>query len=108
SAVITYRRRSALREVAKAFGLPVGTLSAKKVERNFESLTKSVAIPNLKERLDAVVNDLKGFPRHISIHSGGFTLSADPIIETVPVEPARMPGRTIIQWDKYDLDELGL
>jgi error-prone DNA polymerase len=98
SAVITYRTRSALREVAKAFGVPVGTLSAKKVEREFE----------LHEQIDTVVEELKGFPRHLSIHSGGFTLSADPITDIVPVEPARMEGRTIIQWDKYDLDELGL
>ena len=51
---------------------------------------------------------MEGFPRHLSIHSGGFTLSAGPITEIVPVEPARMEGRTIIQWDKYDLDYLGL
>jgi error-prone DNA polymerase len=55
-----------------------------------------------------VTDIIKGFPRHISIHSGGFTLSATPITEIVPVEPARMEGRTIVQWDKYDLDILGL
>jgi error-prone DNA polymerase len=84
SAVITYRSRSALREVSKVFKTPQ---------------------PSLQEKL---VNELKGFPRHLSIHSGGFTLSADPMIEIVPIEPARMDGRTIIQWDKYDLDTLGL
>ncbi len=100
SAVITYQYRSALREVCKAFGLPVGTLSAKKVERQLgDSIT---------EQMKTIASDLQGFPRHLSIHSGGFTLSADPITEIVPVEPARMDGRTIIQWDKYDLDSLGL
>ena len=58
--------------------------------------------------IEELADDLEGFPRHLSIHSGGFTLSQDPIIETVPVEPARMENRTIIQWDKNDLDTVGL
>ncbi len=102
SAVITYRTRSAIREIAKAVGVEVGTLSAKKVEKSLADDTKE------RKLLDHFIPELKGFPRHLSIHSGGFCLSADPIIETVPVEPARMDGRTIIQWDKYDLDILGL
>jgi error-prone DNA polymerase len=102
SAVITYRTRSAIREIAKAVGVEVGTLSAKKVEKSLEEDTKE------RKLLDHFIPELKGFPRHLSIHSGGFCLSADPIIESVPVEPARMDGRTIIQWDKYDLDILGL
>ena len=113
SAVITYQYRNALREVCKAFGLPVGTLSAKKVERNFETLIKTRpvelrACTHPRAQIEAIARELHGFPRHLSIHSGGFTLSADPITEIVPVEPARMEGRTIIQWDKYDLDTLGL
>ena len=55
-----------------------------------------------------MIEEIRGFPRHLSIHSGGFTLSADPIIETVPIEPARMEGRTIVQWDKEDLAIIGL
>ncbi len=55
-----------------------------------------------------VVDEIYGFPRHLSIHSGGFTLSRDPLIETVPIEPARMENRTIVQWDKDDLDAIGL
>jgi hypothetical protein len=58
--------------------------------------------------IDGLVEELIGFPRHLSIHSCGFTLSALPIIDTVPVEPARMDGRTIVQFDKHDLDTLGL
>jgi error-prone DNA polymerase len=109
SAVVTYRFRSAFREVCKAFGLPVGTLSAKKVEQNFEDLIKDLPNPDeLRFKIDSITNEIQGFPRHLSIHSGGFTLSADPITDIVPVEPARMDGRTIIQWDKYDLDILGL
>ncbi len=109
SAVITYRYRSAFREVCKAFGVPVGTLSAKKVEREFDELIKGFEKPEeLKTQIADIASQIQGFPRHLSIHSGGFTLSADPILEIVPVEPARMEGRSIIQWDKYDLDTLGL
>lgn len=108
SAVTTYRTRSMLREISKSLDIEVGTLSAKEVQRNLDKLTKDSKIPNIKEKIQEIANELHGFPRHLSIHSGGFTLSADPIIEIVPVEPARMDGRTIIQWDKSDLDYLGL
>jgi error-prone DNA polymerase len=106
SAVITYRSRSALRESAKAFGVDVGTLSARKVGKMLENPEK--VPPELAAKVRAVAEEMEDFPRHLSIHSGGFTLSADPIVEIVPVEPATMEGRTIIQWDKYDLDILGL
>jgi len=108
SAVVTYRSRSSLREIAKSLGIHVGTSSAKKLEKQFDELTKTSPIPHCRELAAELVKDMQGFPRHLSIHSGGFTLSADPIIEIVPVEPARMEDRTIIQWDKYDLDYLGL
>src|SRR5690242_10510952 len=94
SAVITYRSRSAIRDITKALGSAATKSAATKEEE-----------PSLVNRF---VEEIRGFPRHLSIHSGGFTLSADPIIETVPVEPARMEGRTIVQWDKYDLDIVGL
>ncbi len=106
SAVVTYRSRSAIREVAKAFSLPVGTLSARKVQNE---LIQSPDLPEKKrEKILEVVERLEGFPRHLSIHSGGFTLSSEPLDTLVPIEPATMEGRTIIQWDKYDLDILGL
>lgn len=109
SAVVTYRYRSAFREVCKAFGVPVGTLSAKKLERQFEELVQHhPQKESLQEKISYIAGEMQGFPRHLSIHSGGFTLSADPIIDIVPIEPARKEGRTIIQWDKYDLDILGL
>ncbi|MCB9073037.1 MAG: error-prone DNA polymerase [Bdellovibrionaceae bacterium] len=108
SAVVTYQKRSALRELFKAFGIDVGTLSAKKLVKDFDNYVKQSPVPNCKEHIDRLSSEMAGFPRHISIHSGGFTLSADPITEIVPVEPARMEGRSIIQWDKYDLDYLGL
>ena len=89
AALITYRSRSAVRDLAKALSLPEG---ADKTD----------------PRLARWVEEIRAFPRHLSIHSGGFTLSADPLVETVPVEPARMEGRTIVQWDKEDLAEIGL
>lgn len=108
SAVVTYQKRSALREVAKAFAIDVGTLSAKELAKDFQKYADTSPIQGCKDQIEKFCDELSGFPRHLSIHSGGFTLSADPIIEIVPVEPARMDGRTIIQWDKYDLDYLGL
>ena len=50
---------------------------------------------------------IQGFPRHLSIHVGGFVLSAEPLVNVAPVEPATMPKRTVIPWDKDDLDTLG-
>jgi error-prone DNA polymerase len=89
SAVITFRSRLARREISKVLEVPL--------ERADED-----------PRLVKLSEEIYGFPRHLSIHSGGFTLSADPLIETVPVEPARMEDRTIIQWDKQDLETIGL
>ncbi len=89
AAVITYRSRSAIRDVSKALGI-----SEDELRRHPHALK--------------ICEEIQDFPRHLSIHSGGFTLSAEPIIETVPIEPARMPGRTIVQWDKNDLAAIGL
>ncbi len=106
SAVRTYRRRSAFLEISKAVGVQVGTISASELEKDFDQHAK-----NFKYRrhtIDELTQELKGFPRHLSIHSGGFVLSDEPLIEIVPIEPARMEGRTIVQWDKDDLETLGL
>jgi error-prone DNA polymerase len=106
SAVVTFRERSALREVAKAFSVPVGTRSAREV-RNYLIDTHEVT-DAVKLKVAEVAARLEDFPRHLSIHSGGFTLTDEPIDTIVPIEPATMDGRTIVQWDKYDLDILGL
>ncbi len=106
SAVRTYRSRSAFLEMSKAVGVPVGTLSATELEREFDQ--RAGALADKREKIDQLASELKGFPRHLSIHACGFTLSAQPIIETVPIEPARMENRTICQWDKHDLDTLKL
>lgn len=106
SAVRTYRRRSAFLEMSKAVGIPVSTISADKLERDFEHYAG--VLVTKRNRIEQLASELRGFPRHLSIHACGFTLSAKPLIDTVPVEPARMEHRTICQWDKHDLDTLKL
>ena len=117
SEVICYRGRSALREVGKAFGLSPeqierlsGCIGAwDGVERSSERLAEAGFDPE-DRRLGQVIElarALQGFPRHLSIHVGGFVLSANDLSEVAPVEPARMPGRTVVPWDKDDLDALG-
>ncbi len=117
SEVICYRGKSALREVGKAFGL-----SLDQVDRLSMTITGWDAIDGVPEHLAEVGLDqasrelqqvvllarqLHGFPRHLSIHVGGFVLSARHLNEVAPVEPGRMPGRTVIPWDKDDIDALG-
>ncbi|MEB2314434.1 MAG: error-prone DNA polymerase [Sorangiineae bacterium] len=117
SEVIRYRGKSALREVGKAFGL-----SLEQVERLSQSITHRSSGEATDERLRELGFDvesarlrqvvtmaraLDGFPRHLSIHVGGFVLSAAPLHEVAPIEPARLEGRTVIPWDKDDLDALG-
>ncbi len=118
SEVISYRGKSALREVGKVFGLSleqIDRLSA--IVTHWDSA--DAAVPGrLKEagfdakdaRIRSVLTmarAISGFPRHLSIHVGGFVLSAAPLDEVAPVEPATMKDRTIIPWDKDDLDTLG-
>ncbi len=118
SEVVSYRAKSALREVGKVFGL-----SLEQVERlaavvswwdgvsavdakRLESAGFSPSDPRIRQVL-VMARAIQGFPRHLSIHVGGFVLSAAPIAEVAPVEPATMPGRTIVPWDKDDIDTLG-
>ena len=116
--VICYRKRSAVRDIGKVLGLQ---------EEQIEALSKSLAWWDgtnvIAERLEAMgfdaesglmkryawlLEQLLGFPRHLSQHVGGFVISDDDLSTLVPVENAAMPDRTIIQWDKDDLEELGL
>ena len=86
--VICYRKRSAQRDVAKALGIAADD-------------------PN-DARLAELAGQLQGFPRHLSQHVGGFVIARGRLDELVPIENAAMPERTVIQWDKDDLDALGL
>ncbi|MBP9114375.1 MAG: error-prone DNA polymerase, partial [Polyangiaceae bacterium] len=115
SEVICYRGRSALREVGKVFGLSleqVDRLSSSvryKVDNAGKRLKEAGLDPNDKriEWVLTMAKAIQGFPRHLSIHVGGFVLSSTPLVEIAPIEPATMPGRTVIPWDKDDLDTLG-
>ena len=116
--VITYRPRSALRDIGKVLGLSdlqVGRLSRsmqwwdghKVDDSRILEAGLSPDSPVIK-RLLYLVRELIGFPRHLSQHVGGFVISDAPLYELVPVENATMPDRTVIQWEKNDLEDLGL
>jgi error-prone DNA polymerase len=116
--VITYRPRSALRDIGKVLGLSdlqVGRLSRSmqwwdghKVDDS--RILEAGLAPDspIVKRLLYLVRELIGFPRHLSQHVGGFVISDAPLYELVPVENATMPDRTVIQWEKNDLEDLGL
>ena len=116
--VICYRPRSALRDVAKALGLDA--LQVEALARSMQWWDgSSMDAGRVREagldpespvlaRVLALARSLLGFPRHLSQHVGGFVISRGPLAELVPVENAAMADRTVIQWDKDDLDALGL
>ena len=116
--VITYRPRSALRDVGKALSLDAGfvDLLAKSMawwdsrDQFGQRLAAAGADPNspIVRRYIALVDQILGFPRHLSQHVGGFVISAGPLAQLVPIENAAMDERTVIQWDKNDLESLGL
>jgi error-prone DNA polymerase len=104
--VITYRSRSALRDVGKALGHSIEEADAwsKSVDRG-ESLSERTDLPPLVQSLAV---DLLDFPRHLGIHSGGMVICDRPVVEVCPVEWGRMPGRSVLQWDKDDCAAAGL
>jgi len=128
--VQTYHARGAVRDVGKALGfdpLQVDRLAravgwwsggderdaghgpgtGRGLEARVREAGFDPAVPQVT-RLIALVRELTGFPRHLSQHTGGFVISRGPLEELVPIENAAMPERTVIEWDKDDLDELGL
>ena len=115
--VVRYRARSAVREVGKTLGLSEtavdrlarvlshhGPLDAAGLARH---AGLDPASP-LHGHLFRLCDQIQDFPRHLSIHPGGFLLGHEPVHDLVPIENATMPGRTVIQWDKHDLEDLGL
>ncbi len=114
--VIRYRARSAIREVGKALGLPATSLDrlAKFSYHHDRIDGKSLRYAGLDQRSDLcdhllrLTNEIQDFPRHLSIHPGGFLLGHEPVHDLVPIENGAMEGRTVIQWDKDDLENLGL
>ncbi|HEX8806896.1 MAG TPA: PHP domain-containing protein, partial [Candidatus Aquilonibacter sp.] len=108
--VISYRTRSALRDIAKALGFTLDQVDALATEYDArESLADAATqFGERALRLEEFCRRIDGFPRHMGIHSGGMVITRDPLIRVAPVEWATMRDRTIIQWDKDDLQELGL
>jgi error-prone DNA polymerase len=128
--VITWRGRSAVRDAARVLGLSVelGDQLARQVGPGvptdarpggastaadmlagggFERAGVDARAPRMRALL-RILRGLEGLPRHRSIHTGGFVLTGEPLHGVVPIEPAAMEGRTVIQWDKDDLDPVGL
>jgi len=117
SEVICYRGKSALRESAKVFGFsleqadrlthvigpydPVDAHPERLRELGFDPQDRRIQL------VLRVATELQGFPRHMSTHVGGFVLSSRPLDEVSPIEPAKMLGRTVLPWDKDDIDALG-
>ncbi len=116
--VITYKARSAVRDVGKVLGMSLEQVDrlAKNVfwwdgKRHIPERLREVGFdPDnpVIVRLVTLVASLIGFPRHLSQHVGGFVISDAPLYQLVPIENAAMPERTVIQWDKDDLHALGL
>ena len=119
--VATYRTRSALRDVGKALAVAPALVDAFAKDHHWfdegiaadrlQELAKGLGVP-LHRHTAALwlelATQLKGFPRHLSQHVGGFVLTQGKLTRLVPVEPASMEGRSVIQWDKDDLDTMGL
>lgn len=116
--VIHYRPKMAVREVGKVMGLSEDATAALSAESwnaggtlwNDERLEEIGLDPNshIVQRTVSMARELIGFPRHLSQHVGGFVLTRGRLDETVPIGPAAMEGRSFIEWDKDDIDALGI
>jgi error-prone DNA polymerase len=119
--VITYRVRSAVREAGKVLGFPPDQVDRlaklnyvyefKDKHDEFTALLRKGGVdpdgPRIR-MLTTLVQRMLGLPRHLGQHSGGIVIGAGPLDEIVPLEPATMPGRVVIQWDKEDCADLGI
>ncbi|WP_144120965.1 error-prone DNA polymerase [Catellatospora sichuanensis] len=106
--VITYRPRSAVRDVAKAFGFSPGQQDAwSKTLDRWHDISPDAAA-GIPEHVVTYAGELLSAPRHLGIHSGGMVICDRPVTEVCPVEWARMPGRSVLQWDKDDCAAAGL
>ena len=112
STVVTYRSRSAIRDIGKVLGLSKNQINKftdyfvnyndSNRKKNITSTSKSLT------KLNILAKQLIGFPRHLSQHPGGFVISHEPLQHLVPVVNTAMKDRTIIQWNKNDIDSLGI
>ncbi|MDO6762076.1 error-prone DNA polymerase [Agarivorans sp. 1_MG-2023] len=117
ASIVTYRTRSAINEIGKALAIPAHILHGLNHnidwrDGNSNTVNKIVQAGLLPENnarsFAELVSQLRGFPRHLSQHVGGFVIAQDKLCDLVPIENAAMPDRTIIQWDKDDLEALHL
>ncbi len=115
--IIRYRIRSAVRDVGKVLGLSRTDLeTATRLLRHRDDVLDPELLAEAGLEKDApatrhlwtLASQILAFPRHLSMHPGGFLLGHRPVDEIVPIEPATMEARTVIQWDKYDVDSLAL
>jgi error-prone DNA polymerase len=115
--VITYRSRSAVRDVGKALGLSLDRVDklSKSIDGYHEGQlaerSRDIGLDpesTMGRQLLTLVDELVGFPRHLGQHVGGMVITRGPLADLVPIENAAMPGRTVIQWNKDDLDLLGI
>jgi error-prone DNA polymerase len=116
--VVTYRSKSAVRDVGKALGMEESLVNH--LAKNIAWWDRSVDLKNHTESLGIEVNkkllvhffdlvtQILGFPRHLSQHTGGFVISESKISDIVPLQNASMPDRTILEWDKTDLEAMRL
>ncbi|GAA5444254.1 error-prone DNA polymerase [Microbulbifer sp. NBRC 101763] len=115
---ITYRFKSALRDIGKALGIGSATIEQLIAERawwdsldEFPKQMQKVGIdPNSTtgKNLPLLLQQIYGFPRHLSQHVGGFVITEQPLYQLVPIENAAMEDRTLVQWDKEDIEDLKL
>ncbi|MGH7764642.1 MAG: DNA polymerase III subunit alpha [Candidatus Dormibacteraceae bacterium] len=117
--VVTFQPRMAIRQVGKALGFSAELLDrlAKGVDRWFtedveDSMMDAVPPPNMRPQswkhfLD-LCREVQDFPRHLSIHNGGMLVTGEPLVDIAPVEPATMAGRRVVQFNKNDVEDLGL
>ena len=115
--LICYRGRSAMREVAKVFGYSEDRIASLSkalhwwsrgvTEKDLREQGLDVADPTLM-RCIALANELHGFPRHLSQHVGGFVITRETLHDVVPIQNAAMEDRTVVEWNKDDLEDLGI
>jgi len=116
--VVSYRTKSAVREIGKTLDLTIKEIEGLiKFLRRFDEerptpeQMKEFGLDPNNARIQLALElteQLIGFPRHLSQHVGGFVISDPPLSEIVPIENASMPGRTVIEWDKDDIDAMGM
>ncbi|MEO8744940.1 MAG: error-prone DNA polymerase [Candidatus Dormiibacterota bacterium] len=117
--VVTFQPRMAIRQVGKALGFSAELLDrlAKGVDRWFsedveDSMTGAVPPPDMRpqswQQFLELCREVQDFPRHLSIHNGGMLVTGEPLVDIAPVEPATMEGRRVVQFNKDDVEDLGL